>query len=233
MAVHRFLLGLVASVIVFPEALRADVVCPDSSYVEVDYACTFTGTYRTGEPRDVITVAPDGSGETLAENGITVHVYLRDCQGEPVVGVPAESIALAANYVCICEGGNFADGPTDEFGHTTFTGTLTIGGCAGHLILLVDDLVIGTVPVWINSPDDPFAWACVVSVDEAAQLAGILSSDPVPYSICWDFNEDGSVDGIDAAILVSRYIFSGCSGSQQTDGRIRTIRDSSGSERKP
>jgi hypothetical protein len=56
------------------EGVAADIVCPDSSYVEVEYACTFTGSYRTGEPLDIITIAPDGSGETFAENGISIEV---------------------------------------------------------------------------------------------------------------------------------------------------------------
>ena len=61
----------------------SDVVCADSSYVEVDYACVYTGTYQNGRPLDVVTVSPDGSGETLMQNGILIRVYLRDCQGAP------------------------------------------------------------------------------------------------------------------------------------------------------
>jgi len=188
----------------------ADIVCPDSSYVQVDYACTFTGSYRTGQPKDVVTVAPDGSGETFRENGISIRVYLRNCQGEPLPGVPKESIVLTNDDLCVCEGGSMADGPTDSFGMTTFSGTLKAGGCVlNHLMLEVDGMRIATLPIKANSPDDFFAWPCVVSGDERAKFAVLLGAR---YSICFDFNEDGILDVVDWAIFRSRYDDAWCGG---------------------
>jgi hypothetical protein len=180
----------------------AGPVCPDSSYVQVTYACTFTGRYRTGEPLDVVTVSPDGDGETFAQNGISIRVFLKDCHGNPVAGVSAESITLTHPRLCICPGGNVADAPTDASGSTTFSGTLRAGGCAQNLILQVDGVDVRTVPVMTNSPDLVHG-LCDVSADEFAWLAGHLTGGE--YSICGDFNEDGIIDALDWAILVNHY----------------------------
>ncbi len=213
-------LGLALISLSFPAAAPADLVCPDSSYVEVDYACTFTGSYRTGGQRDIVTVSPGGDGETFAENGITIRVYLRNCQGEPVVGVPAESIALTGYPICICPWGNIADGPTDALGRTTFTGTLRAGGCVEELVLEVDGSPITTVPVKTNSPDDPFALACAVGADEVARMSGLLSSR-FDYTICFDFNEDGSIDAVDFAEFVSRYENGNCIDPPADSGSVQ------------
>ncbi len=197
----------------------ADIVCPDSSYVQVDYACTFTGSYRTGEPKDVITVSPDGSGETFAENGISIRVYLRNCQGEPVAGVPRESIALRNLGLCACPGGTVADAPTDAFGMTTFSGTLKAGGCTlSGLDLEVERVKIATVQVRTNSPDDFYAWPCVVSGDERAKFSAILTVGV--YNHCFDFNEDGKLDIVDWAIFMSRYDDAWC-GFAPSSGDLR------------
>lgn len=218
MRTRRRISGLAICGALVATAADADIVCPDSSYVDVDFACVFTGTYRTGEPRDIITVSPDGGGETFAENGISLRVYLRNCQGEPLVGVPAESISLAANYFCVCEGGSIADAPTGEDGSTTFSGTLRAGGCVDSLLLIVDGFITATVPVRTNSPDEFFAWPCVVSADERARLGGDMSSSH--YNRCFDFNEDGLLDAVDWSILLSRYSTSNtCSSSSGLRGR--------------
>lgn len=183
------------------EPASGDIVCPDSSYVEVDYACTFTGSYRNGEPKDVVTVSPTGNGETLAENGISIRVYLRNCQGEPVVGSPAEAVRLVGDYFCVCPGGNIADGPTDELGRTTFSGTLRAGGCAHSLYLEVEGVIVTSVPVRTNSPDDVFQAPCTVDSGELSLMAARLGSQ----DICLDFNEDGCIDVSDFAEFVSRY----------------------------
>ncbi len=216
---RHVMVAVLAAACVLANPGRADIVCPDSSYVQVDYACTFTGSYRTGEPKDVITVSPDGSGETFAENGISIRVYLRNCQGEPVVGVPKESIALTSYpWLCVCPGGNLADAPTDTRGMTTFSGTLKVVGCTWSLDLEVEGMKIATVPVKTNSPDDFFAWPCVVSGDERARFTyGFIVGG---YSFCFDFNEDGKFDVVDWAIFMSRYDNAWC-GFAPSSGDLR------------
>ena len=152
----------------------ADVVCPDSSYVEVVFNRTYPDNSQfAGQPYDYVTVRSDGSGETFANvNGIDegdglldieVRVYLRDCQGEPCVGIPAEQIILFSVQLCICPGGANADAATDANGMATFTGTLNAGGCTftsiGRIDVYADDMFIGTLmdasgrTVKINSTD--------------------------------------------------------------------------------
>ncbi len=181
----------------------AGPVCPDSSYVQVTYACTFTGSYRTHEPLDVVTVAPNRNGETFAENGISIRVFLKDCQGNPVAGVPAESITLTHPELCVCPGGNIADAPTDAVGSTTFSGPLRGGGCVPNLILQVDGIDVCTVPVMTNTPDFTFGAPCYVNEDELSYFAFLISGRH--YTICQDLNEDGIIDVLDWSILVNRY----------------------------
>ena len=200
--------ALAACGVLVPPEVWADVVCPDSSYVEVDYACTFTGAYRTGEPLDTITVSPDGSGDSFADNGITIRVYLRNCQGAPVVGVPAGSITLTSRFICSCPGGNIADGPTDELGRTTFSGTLRAGGCVSNLVLLVDGVEICPVPVQTNSPNVATSHPCFVTTAEMILLAGQVATGG--YYACFDFNEDGRLDITDFAMMTSLYLFANC-----------------------
>ncbi len=184
----------------------AGPVCPDSSYVQVTYACTFTGSYRTHEPLDVLTVSPGGNNETFAQNGISIRVILKDCQGNPVAGVPAASITLTHPRMCICPGGNIADAPTDAAGSTTFSGALRAGGCVPNLILQVDGTEVCTVPVMTNTPNVP-GTGCYVNADEIAYFSGHISGS---YTICLDFNEDGIIDVLDWSILVNRYYGTSC-----------------------
>jgi hypothetical protein len=188
---------------------QAGVVCPDSSYVIVDFACRFTGAYRTGEPKDVVTITPGPDGETLAENGITIRAYLRDCEGRPMVGVPADSVFLSNTYLCSCyPGGTSADGPTDSLGCATFTGTLRGGGCWDELYLGVGCTIVAEVPVKTNSPDITFVQPCHVGLDESSNFGFNVYLGR--YTICYDFNEDGSLDAADYAQFVSRYMLQSC-----------------------
>ena len=185
----------------------ADIVCPDSSYTVVDFACTYSGGYRNGEAYDYVTVVPDGTGETFAATGITILVYLKNCDGTPIVGLPAELIQLQGGSLCICPGGNQADGPTDANGCARFSGTLRAGGWAGGVVagltVVADGVTIGTIPVKINSPD-VVATPCTVDLGDDAffQAFRTAAGDP-RYNIGFDFNEDGFVDLADLAIFTS------------------------------
>ena len=127
----------------------------------------------------------------------------------PLAGVPAELITLSHEFLCTCAGGNIADAATDENGYTTFSGTLSAGGCVRSLQLRVDGIDVCQVAVATNSPDDFFAQPCVVGADEGAAISGIMGN-PAAYTICFDLNEDGSVDATDWAIVASRYWLGAC-----------------------
>ena len=132
---------------------------------------TYTANYNPGQPYDYVTVASDGSGETFAQLGITIRVFLKNCQGQMLAGVPAQQIALFNPHLCICMGGAISDAGTNANGMATFSGTMRAGGCVTSLDVYADGVFIGTlrgpapgfVTVKINSPDprnchdaDPF-----------------------------------------------------------------------------
>jgi len=173
---------------------RADVVCPDSSYVTVSFACTFTGLYQPGEPYNYVTTCPLGDGESLAAAGITISVHLEDCQGTPLAGVAAQDIVLTAPTLCPCGGGNIADAPTDANGNTTFSGTLAVGGYAESLTIVAGGVTVGSVPVVINSFDSsPSCSIDTYDLEDWFNLNGKEVGDP-GYDVRYDFNEDGFLD---------------------------------------
>lgn len=209
MQASKYAVGLALLAATSPAGVYGGPVSPDSSYVVVDFACKFTGAYRAGQPKDLITITPGSGGETLAENGIRIAAYLRDRLGRPLVGVPADSVFLSAPWLCMCfPGGTSADAPTDSLGCTTFTGALRAGGCVNELYLVVGCTIVAEVPVKTNSPDNVFTQPCNVSTDESNLFRHQVFS--LLYDVCFDFNEDGYLDAADYAQLVSRYFVDEC-----------------------
>jgi hypothetical protein len=171
----------------------ADIVCADSSY------CVVTmGT------KDRVTIAPNGAGETFAATGITITVYLKNCSGAPLVGVPAQEVVIYNSGLCICPGGNNADAPTDVNGSTTFSGTIQGGGCVSSLSIFADGVLICTIPVKTNSPDHVPASPCAVDASDLGALATKLGS-VANYDICFDYNESGppTIDASDLAFFAT------------------------------
>lgn len=181
--------------------LHAGPVCPDSTLVSVTFDCMFSGLYQPGQPYDRLTIMPDGSGETLAAAGIHISVRVHDCAGNPVVGLPASSIVLHSSTLCICSGGNIADGPTDAEGRTTFSGTIRGGGSAENLTVFVDGTGIATIPVRVNSPDNGVASPCSIDgSDDAFFAAWGRRVGESQYTIRYDYNEDGAIDLLDLIV---------------------------------
>ncbi len=179
----------------FVGTAAADIVCPDSSRA--------TATFATSKNR--VTVAPNGAGETFSGTGITIDVYLKNCNGGPLVGVPAQEIVLYNSGLCICPGGNIADAATDINGHTTFTGTMRAGGCVENLQVYADGVAIG-IPLQVktNSPDAPPASPCAVDASDLSALASRLGNS-AQYTICFDLNESGppTIDASDLSFFAS------------------------------
>lgn len=194
----------------------ADIVCPDSSYVCVDFTKTYTNNYNKGQPYDYVTVSPNGAGETFSGTGITIRVYLKNCQGAALPGVPAQEVILFNTALCICPGGNGADAFTDANGCTQFSGTMRAGGCVSSLTCFADGVSLGTVQrngkcgttadfrtVKINSTDAGVSSPCFTDASDLAALATKLGSVP-NYNICFDYNETGTViDASDLAFFAS------------------------------
>ena len=201
--------------------LAADVVCADSSYCEVTFNRTYTGTNSQflNDPYDYLTVAPDGSGETFTNiDGLNqvdglldveVRVYLRNCNGDPLSGVPAQQINLFSGALCVCPGGADSDLGTDANGMATFTGTLNAGGCASSIDVYADGIFICTLmdtnarTVKINSTDQAHLLAspCFTDASDLAGFAALFGSPAADAgNICFDYNEQGSfIDASDLA----------------------------------
>jgi len=178
----------------FVGSAAADIVCPESSYCVVNFSTT----------KDRVTIAPNGAGETLAGTGITIHVYLKNCNGAPLVGVPAQEIVIFNSALCICPGGNIADAATDINGHTTFTGTIRGGGCVESLSIFADGIGVCTTTVKTNSPDHVPASPCAVDASDLSGLAAVLGKVG-QYTICKDYNESGglTIDASDLSFFAS------------------------------
>lgn len=187
------ILGLVTN------AAFGSIPDPNFSYCEVTFARTYTGLYNPGQPYDCVTILPGGSGETFAATGITIRVHLVDAGMNPMWGVPAQDIVLYDSGLCLCPGGNIADFPTDVTGTTTFSGTLSGGGSASSLTVYAMGVLIGTLPIKINSPDTGLASPCAVDASDlsAWSTARGATVGQANYSLSLDFNEDGAIDASD------------------------------------
>ena len=213
------LAALCAASVVGPAA--ADIVCPDSSYCTVTFRRTFpAGSQFVGQPYDYITIAPDASGETFFNvNGtnevdaladIGIEVYVRNCQGSPLAGIPLQEVVLFNSQLCICPGGNVSDAGTNQNGRALFTGTMAAGGCVASLDVYVDGVFICTLRsggrnVKTNSPDYAHQGTspCFSDAGDLAFLATQLGR-PAATRICSDFNELGpNIDASDLAFFAS------------------------------
>lgn len=178
----------------FVGSAAADIVCPESSYVTVT-----VGT------KTRITIAPNGNGETWASIGVTIHVYLKNCNGAPLVGVPRPEIVIYNAGLFICPGGNVADAATDINGHTTFTGTIAGGGCVESMQVYADGIPIGgSLNLKTNSPDHVPASPLAVDASDLSSLAAKLGV-PLQYNICYDYNESGppTIDASDLSFFAA------------------------------
>lgn len=184
----------------------ADVVCPDSSYCVVTFNASYSGSWNNGADYDYVTIAPNGLGETFANasgagnvlNDIDIQVYLKNCNGDPLVGIPAQEIVLFNSGLCICPGGNTSDAGTDINGCATFTGSIAGGGCVQGLDVFADGVPICTMAVNVNSTDTGLASPCFVDSGDLAAFAGKLGG---AHHICFDFNETGAIDSGDLAFF--------------------------------
>jgi hypothetical protein len=193
------------------ELASADIICADSSYVVVAFNRTYpAGSQFAGQPYDRITIDPTGSTETFFDiNGtaepdglpdIAVRVFIKNCQGQPIQGLPRQQIVIFSPALCLCPSEG-ADGPTDANGSTTFTGGLQGGGVASSLDVYADGVFIGTLrqggrTVKTNSPDQASSGTspCYVDAGDLATFAFRYGQPATSYPDL-DFNElDATID---------------------------------------
>ncbi len=203
--------------LVFPlgaSTASAQTPCAEFSDLRLRFNCRYSGPYRSGESYDTITVTPGGNGESLADAGITLDVTVRDCQGAPIAGVPAEAVVLRSASLCACAGGLIADAPTDANGRTRFREVrLRAGGSASTLEVVADGVSLGDVSLTFNGPANRGSGPhCAVDADAVTWFgATTLRSEfgDLRYSIDADLNEDDFVDLIDMA-LFARHLDETC-----------------------
>ncbi len=176
---------------------------------------------------------PQGDGKTLAQVGATIEVTVLDpVTGNPVEGVPATDFWLIdcdpANTLVLCGGSqsSAADGPTDENGYTTISGTIAAGGYVDGLALVVQGCVVDDPATDCTTPK------ClpinVRSVDingdlvvDQADLDLVLSAyPPNPYQSFADFDGSGQVSLIDLTLFAAHY---GPPGHECATGELYTI----------
>ena len=157
---------------------------------------------------NTLTVDPAGQGETLEDAGITLRVRILCTRGstnpadwEPMAGVPGEMIQLYSADLAFCVP-LVASRATDADGWTEFHGTFKAGGCVERLSLWADGVFLAEIPLHLNSPDTGTASPGRVDSSDLVALAG-HDGRPDRYSICFDFNEDGSTDSSDVAYFAS------------------------------
>ncbi len=152
----------------------------------------------------VLFACPQGDGETLASLGLTISLTLRNCNNEPVQGVPASDISLIGcnDILSLCGGAGGAIGataPTDANGQTTIEGAFAAGGCDNGVRVIVQGCVLGAgtcgedcVPVDVRSCD--IDGDLQVDLADFALFGAGYTSPPKAYNECLDFAPSGTVD---------------------------------------
>jgi hypothetical protein len=177
------------------------------SYVVVAFNRNYPADSQfAGQPYDRITIVPTGTGETFFDlNAVTegdglpdidVRVYVRNCDGAPIVGIPAAEIVLYSGSLCICPGGSASDAGTDLNGCARFTGSIQAGGATSSLEVYADGVFLGVLrdgsgrTVKTNSPD--FAHlgisSCYTDAGDVSVFATRFGT-PALLNPEFDFNE--------------------------------------------
>jgi len=149
-------------------------------------------------PPGVLFCCPQGDGDALAANGLTVTVTIRDNVNAPIANVLASDIWLTscANGVLAMCGGSAAinaSAPTDQNGVTTITARFAVGGCDNTGVRAVfQGMAIGAgvcgdpcLPIKIRSPDINANY--VVNLVDFAVFGTGYTSPPKAYNECLDF----------------------------------------------
>ena len=129
---------LFAFVIVMQGVCLAGIDPYGESYGEMAYS-------GTGTP--LLFNVPDGSGDPFTsaqlEGGsrvdVTLTLYLRNANSDPIIGFPAEDLWLEVDDSGLipCLGGAIADAPSDQNGVTTWTAPLRAGGNSQTLTRMI------------------------------------------------------------------------------------------------
>jgi hypothetical protein len=158
-----------------------------------------------------IEIAPDRSGPTLAERGLTVTVVILDSFGSPIPGYPFQDIflfdAMAGAELSLCQGGAYASGNTDATGTTTIDGAIAGGGWTENGL----QVYLSGLP--LDPIVSPPLQILVASADLNADLAvDVLDLTTVPggfanlfLNASYDFQIDLNLDDAENILDVVRF----------------------------
>lgn len=130
-------------------------------------------------------ICPAGDGTTLAADGATISVTVRDGNNAPIANYPGQDVwpdDAGTGDINLCQGGATADANTDAGGNTTISGTFAGGGWTqSGLSVYISGIAITTagVPdvyaIDVNSPD--------INGDRQVSLpdVGIFAGDLLAY----------------------------------------------------
>ena len=147
-------------------------------------------------------ITPSGQGFSLASQGATVTVTVRDSNNNPVVGFPFQDVYLDAFVgaeITLCNGGSTADANTNGQGITTMSGLIYGGGFTAKTNVYVSGAgIAGTgLDVRLNSPDITGDHS-VDTLDFGAFGTDFGHTDPDPsYNFRSDYVFDSVVDLLD------------------------------------
>ena len=156
--------------------------------------CECTATASAG----VLFCCPQGDGDALSANGLTVSVRIVDNVNAPIANIPAADIWLtscAGDILAMCGGSGaiMASAPTNQNGETTITARFAVGGCDNTGVrAVVQGYKIGAgicadpcIPIKIRSPDINANY--VINLVDFATFGTGYTSPPKPYNECIDF----------------------------------------------
>ena len=155
--------------------------------------CNMSATSAAG----VNFACPQGDGDPLSANGLTITVTVRDNVNAPVAGVlPSDICLIGCNdllELCGGSGAINATAPTVVTGQTTITGDIAAGGCdLGGIRVVVMGIVVGAgvcgqpcLQIKVKSAD--LNGNLVVNLVDFATFGAGYQSPPKAYNQCIDF----------------------------------------------
>jgi hypothetical protein len=142
-------------------------------------------------------VTPQGTGQTLAAQGVTIFLTVRDTGGAPINLYPFQDMWVddsGDGSIALCQGGSLADGSTNTAGATTFSGAFSAGGFtqAGLQVYLAGTPVVGggsngVLAIDVNSPD--------ITGDLRVNLADV-GEFGIDFGGAYNFRSDFQSDGV-------------------------------------
>ena len=162
-------------------------------------------------------VCPAGDGPTLADIGATISITVLYCfPPEPLVSMAPQDVWIQSsthpdNRLCGGAGSSNADGPTDENGQTTISGSIAAGGYFGddvYVVAMGSFIQLGQncdnpLPLVLVSPD--INEDLIVDLVDLAIFATVFPSGGGTINPRMDFNGDGMIDMVDLSMFAAHY----------------------------